>query len=94
MQEHAAAIGSLLAAELCGLGVLGERIRSTIENFEFSYKDEPIFVRVSIGIAVADDNVAADYEAMRHLAARAVPALAALEERPWRRSRSYSEADA
>lgn len=30
--EHAAAIGSRLAAELCGLGVLGERIQDRSEN--------------------------------------------------------------
>ena len=55
-----------------GAEVLGERIRSTIENTEFTYKDEVIPVRVSIGFAIAPEGIVADYEAMKHLAAGAL----------------------
>lgn len=55
-----------------GAVVLGERIRTTVENSEFSYKDEPIAVRVSLGFAVADAGVMADYEQMKHMAAAAL----------------------
>jgi diguanylate cyclase (GGDEF)-like protein len=55
-----------------GAMVLGERIRGTIENTPFHYKDEQIPVRVSIGFAVAADNVVADYETMKHRAASAL----------------------
>ncbi len=51
---------------------LGERIRSTVEQTEFSYKEEAISVRVSIGFAVADAGDAADYESMKHIAAAAL----------------------
>jgi diguanylate cyclase len=55
-----------------GAMVLGERIRGTIESTPFHYKDEQIPVRVSIGFAVADDNVVSDYESMKHRAATAL----------------------
>jgi diguanylate cyclase (GGDEF)-like protein len=55
-----------------GAMVLGERIRSKIENEEFTYKDEVIPVRVSVGFAVAPENAPADYEQMKHLAASAL----------------------
>ncbi len=55
-----------------GAEVLGDRIRTTVEETEFSYQDEPIRVRVSIGFAIADEGVVADFEAMRHLAASAL----------------------
>jgi diguanylate cyclase len=55
-----------------GAMVLGERIRTTVEKAVFHYKDEQIPVRVSIGFAVADDNVVADYETMKHRAASAL----------------------
>jgi len=51
-----------------GAEVLGERIRSTVERGVFSYKEEIIPVRVSIGFAVAEVGVAADYEHMKHVA--------------------------
>jgi diguanylate cyclase (GGDEF)-like protein len=55
-----------------GASVLGERIRSTVENSVFAYKEAIIPVRVSIGFAVADDGVEADYEQMKHTAAAAL----------------------
>ena len=58
--------------DLQGAVVLGERIRTTVEDAVITYKDEPISVRVSIGFAVADHGVVAEYEAMKHLAAAAL----------------------
>ncbi|MBM4070342.1 MAG: diguanylate cyclase [Planctomycetes bacterium] len=55
-----------------GAVVLGERIRTTIEKTGFSYNDEPISVRVSLGFAVADAGVTAYYEQMKHIAAAAL----------------------
>jgi diguanylate cyclase (GGDEF)-like protein len=55
-----------------GAIVLGERIRSTIEKTEFSYKGETIPVRVSIGFSVAEEGVTTDYEMMKHTAAAAL----------------------
>ncbi|HZZ79728.1 MAG TPA: diguanylate cyclase [Gemmataceae bacterium] len=58
--------------DMQGAIVLGERIRSTVEQAEFAYKDNPISVRVSIGFAVADAGVETDYETVKHLAAAAL----------------------
>jgi diguanylate cyclase (GGDEF)-like protein len=55
-----------------GAEVLGERIRSTVERAMFSYLEENIPVRVSIGFAVAGDGEATDYEHMRHVAGAAL----------------------
>src|SRR5262245_2484569 len=55
-----------------GAHVLGERIRTTVENAAFDYKGEIIPVRVSLGFAIAEENVVADYEQMKHLAASAL----------------------
>jgi diguanylate cyclase (GGDEF)-like protein len=55
-----------------GAAVLGERIRSTVQNTPFLYKEHVISVTVSLGFAVADTGVAADYEQMKHLAAAAL----------------------
>jgi diguanylate cyclase len=55
-----------------GAIVLGERIRSTVENTEFHYKDDLIAVRVSIGFGVADPDTPVDFEAIKHLAASAL----------------------
>jgi diguanylate cyclase (GGDEF)-like protein len=55
-----------------GATVLGERIRGTVENTAFSYKDEVISVTVSLGFAVAEAGVPADYEQMKHIAAAAL----------------------
>ena len=57
---------------LKGAIVLGERIRTTVENTVFSYKGHVIPVTVSLGFAVADANVIADYEQMKHFAAAAL----------------------
>jgi diguanylate cyclase (GGDEF)-like protein len=58
--------------DMQGAIVLGERIRTTVEGADFNYQGETIPVRVSIGFAVADVGVHADFEAMRHLAASAL----------------------
>ena len=55
-----------------GAVVLGERIRTMVENAEFNYKEEAIPVRVSIGFALADAGTEVDYEAIKHLAAAAL----------------------
>jgi diguanylate cyclase (GGDEF)-like protein len=55
-----------------GATTLGERIRSSIERAEFIYKDETIPVRVSIGAAVVDTEVATDYDNMKHWASAAL----------------------
>jgi diguanylate cyclase (GGDEF)-like protein len=55
-----------------GAVVLGERIRTTVENTLFAYKEENIQVRVSLGFAVAEDGMATDYEQMKHIAAAAL----------------------
>ena len=54
--------------------VLGERIRSTVESTHFLYKDDVIPVTVSLGFAVAETGVPADYEQMKHLAAASLAA--------------------
>lgn len=58
--------------DMQGAVVLGERIRTTVEQAEFSYQSEIIPVRVSIGFAIADEGIQADFEAMRHVAASAL----------------------
>ena len=55
-----------------GSVVVGERIRSGIETTEFNYKGDVIPVRVSLGFAVSEQGVAADYELMKHTAAAAL----------------------
>jgi diguanylate cyclase (GGDEF)-like protein len=55
-----------------GAIVLAERIRSTVEGWAFTYKDETIAVRVSIGFAVVETGVETDYERTKHLAAAAL----------------------
>jgi diguanylate cyclase (GGDEF)-like protein len=64
----------LIAPEtnLEGAAVLGERIRSTVEHNPFSYKEETISVTISLGFAVVDVGVPADYEQMKHIAAAAL----------------------
>src|SRR5262245_34605580 len=51
-----------------GAIVLGERIRSNVENTVFMHKGQVIPVRVSLGFAVIDAGQTAEYEAMRHIA--------------------------
>jgi diguanylate cyclase len=58
--------------DMQGAEVLGERIRTTVENAEFTYKEETIHVRVSVGFAVIEAGVEADYETVKHLAAAAL----------------------
>jgi GGDEF domain-containing protein len=55
-----------------GAVTLGERIRSNVEKTIFTYKDEIIPVRVSVGFAVAEEGIQADYEQMKHTAAAAL----------------------
>ncbi len=55
-----------------GAPPLGERIRTTVESTPFHYKEYVIAVTVSIGFAVAEAGVAADYEQMKHKAAAAL----------------------
>ena len=55
-----------------GAAVLGERIRTTVESAPFNYKGEIIPVQVSIGFAVVEQGIVADYEQMKHLAASAL----------------------
>jgi len=55
-----------------GAHVLGERIRTMVESAVFTVKDEQVPVRVSIGFAVAEEGVSADFEYMKELAARAL----------------------
>ncbi|MBI3408852.1 MAG: diguanylate cyclase [Planctomycetes bacterium] len=55
-----------------GAIALGERIRTTVECCEFAYKNDVIPVRVSIGFAIAEHGIEADYEQMKHQAAAAL----------------------
>src|SRR5207244_2008416 len=55
-----------------GAVALGERMRSAVEGFRFSYKDQPIRVTVSVGFAVADMDVDTDYDELKHIAADAL----------------------
>ena len=55
-----------------GAIVLGERIRTTVESAEFTFKEDIVPVRVSIGFAVARPDVVVDYEVMKHHAAAAL----------------------
>jgi diguanylate cyclase len=55
-----------------GAIVLGERIRSAVEQAAFSYKGQPIRVTVSVGFAVADEGAATDYDQLKHMAAAAL----------------------
>jgi diguanylate cyclase (GGDEF)-like protein len=51
-----------------GFATLGERIRTMVERHSFTYKDEPVKVTVSLGFAVADVGVQADYVRMKEAA--------------------------
>jgi diguanylate cyclase (GGDEF)-like protein len=64
----------LMAPEtnLEGALVLGERIRAAVEQTRFAYRDEPIDLTVSIGFAVAEAEVPADYDLLKHMAAVAL----------------------
>ena len=58
--------------DMQGAEVLGERIRTAVENAEFTYNEETISVRVSIGFAIVEPGVETDYETIKHLAAAAL----------------------
>lgn len=55
-----------------GAFVLCERIRSAIERSHYTYKNEAISITASVGFAVVDINVSAEYEHLRHVAAAAL----------------------
>jgi diguanylate cyclase (GGDEF)-like protein len=55
-----------------GAKVLGERIRSKVEQQTYTYQGEPIGVTVSIGMAVAEAEETADYEQLACVAAEAL----------------------
>jgi len=57
---------------LAGAATLGERIRSSVEGHVFTYKDTIIKATVSIGFAVAEHGIGADYDQMKHIAAGAL----------------------
>jgi diguanylate cyclase len=57
---------------LAGAATLAERIRSAVEQNVYSFKDSVIQVTVSIGVAVAEMGVSADYDQMKHIAAAAL----------------------
>jgi diguanylate cyclase (GGDEF)-like protein len=57
---------------VAGATVLGERIRSSVEEHVFVYKESLIKVTVSVGFAVAEEGIAADYDQMKHVAAAAL----------------------
>jgi diguanylate cyclase len=55
-----------------GAVTLGERIRSAVETTPFAYKGQPIQVTVSLGFAVIEPGVSADYDQLKHHAAAAL----------------------
>ena len=55
-----------------GAAVLAERIRSTVAATPVVYKGQAISITVSVGFAVADVGVPADYQQMSELAAAAL----------------------
>jgi diguanylate cyclase (GGDEF)-like protein len=57
-----------------GAKVLAERIRATVENTPIEYNGRVISITVSVGFAVADVGIPADYASMRDLAAGALSA--------------------
>jgi diguanylate cyclase len=55
-----------------GAAVLGERIRSAVEQKEIRYKDQMIRLTVSIGFGVARVNQLSTYDHLKHIAAQAL----------------------
>jgi diguanylate cyclase len=55
-----------------GASVVAERIRTTVATTPIVYNDRPITITVSIGMAVADVGVPADYDQMAEEAAAAL----------------------
>ncbi|MBI2809195.1 MAG: diguanylate cyclase [Planctomycetes bacterium] len=58
--------------DLEGAVVLAERIRSTVEKTQFTYKADVVDVRVSIGFAIAPAGIETDFETIKDLAAAAL----------------------
>lgn len=77
-EDHLGRVGGdefqVIAPEtaMAGAVVLSERIHATMEQTAFTYKDETIPVRVSIGFAVVEEGRPADYEELKHAAAAAL----------------------
>jgi diguanylate cyclase (GGDEF)-like protein len=57
---------------VAGATVLGERIRSSVEQHMFAYQESIIKVTISVGFAVADESVSGEYDHMKHVAAAAL----------------------
>ncbi len=55
-----------------GAAVLGERIRSAVEEKDIRYKEHVIHITVSIGFAVAHGNQLSTYDHLKHVAAGAL----------------------
>jgi diguanylate cyclase (GGDEF)-like protein len=55
-----------------GAGILAERIRGTVEGNPIDYQGQRIAITVSVGFAVAEVGVPADFEEMTRLAAAAL----------------------
>ncbi len=55
-----------------GAVVLAERIRSTVERSPITYEESAIHLTVSIGFGVAEAEIAAGYDQMKHVAAAAL----------------------
>jgi diguanylate cyclase (GGDEF)-like protein len=55
-----------------GAIILGERIRTTVEGTTFTFQDQVIPVRVSIGFAVAEAEDPVDFDVMKHHASNAL----------------------
>jgi diguanylate cyclase (GGDEF)-like protein len=55
-----------------GAAALGERIRTAVENSRVTYKEQVISVTVSIGFAVAEAGMPAEFDQMKHLASAAL----------------------
>jgi diguanylate cyclase (GGDEF)-like protein len=52
-----------------GAVILGERIRAAVEQSHYLYKEVPIRITVSLGMAVADASTALAYDQLKHVAA-------------------------
>ncbi|MBY0527179.1 MAG: diguanylate cyclase [Gemmataceae bacterium] len=55
-----------------GANILAERIRSAVELTPIVYNDEPIKLTVSVGFAIADSDLLATYDQLKHNAAAAL----------------------
>ncbi|MBV9124175.1 MAG: diguanylate cyclase, partial [Planctomycetes bacterium] len=55
-----------------GAQVLGERIRSAVEQSRFTYQEEIIRITVSIGLVVAKAGEPAEFDQIKHTAAVAL----------------------